>query len=252
MKIIVVILFLTNLLLSDTVKVYLYSPEINVNNFKSLKIGFDTYLSGFGGYEFQPFNDKKTFEKYLGKEKGVIILSSWHYGQIAKKYNLEAKLVAKKKGSVTDKKILVGQNNSPLSGIVTTAYDKEYSNEMLKTLTNGNQTKFSILKVPKEIDALMSVGFGMSKFALVSQESFKMLQTINPSLSKDLKIYYASDPEYRMILATNDKEAENLKLVALFKEMGSSPQGKTLLNTIGIDKMVVFNTTHLEPSGEKE
>ncbi|QTA87282.1 Uncharacterized protein dnm_033120 [Desulfonema magnum] len=31
--------------------IYFYSSESNINNFKSLKIEFDSYLSSFGNYE---------------------------------------------------------------------------------------------------------------------------------------------------------------------------------------------------------
>ncbi|HEX5330198.1 hypothetical protein [Sulfuricurvum sp.] len=228
-------------LCADNVKVYLYTPEINVNNFKSLKMNFDSYLSIYGNYELQPFSDKETFEKYLKKRNSIAILSSWHYHEIAKKYNLEAMLVAKKRGSITDRKILVGQKNSVLKGIVTSAYDKEYTGELLSTITKNNSKELSVLKVPKEIDALMSVGFGMSKFALVSKDSFSLLQTINPVLAKDLKIYYESEPEYRMLLVCNEIDKEDSKLISVFKNMELSDSGKSILNSIGIDKLVVFN-----------
>lgn len=252
MKVIITLLLLSHFLFSDTIKVYLYSPEIHVNNFKSLKIRFDSYLGTMGDYELQPFNDKETFEHYLNKNNTLIILSSWHYQQIARKYNLEPILVARKNGSVTDRKILVGRKNTPFSGLVTSAYDKEYSKELLWKLTNGNTGKFSVLKVPKEIDALMSVGFGMSKFALVSQESLKVLQSANPLLAKDLKIYTASEPEFRMILAGNAKNTEALKLISLLREMGGTPEGREVFNTIGIDAMTTLDTQNLAALGVSE
>ncbi|MDD2781439.1 MAG: hypothetical protein PHR02_07840 [Sulfuricurvum sp.] len=206
MKLLSLILLVVTTLCAENTKVYLYTPEINVNNFKSLKTSFDTYLSTYGEYEFQPFSDKETFEKHLKKRESIVILSSWHYREIGKKYNLEAMLVAKHKGSITDRKILVGKKNMILKGVVTSAYPKEYTNELLNTITQENAKALSVLKVPKEIDALMSVGFGMSKFALVSKDTFEHLQIINPVLSKELKIYYESVPEYRMLLACNAAE----------------------------------------------
>ncbi|MCX6073832.1 MAG: hypothetical protein NTY39_05885 [Campylobacterales bacterium] len=250
MKILFLILLFTNILFSDAVKVYLYTPEINVNNFKSLKTSFDAYLSAFGNYEFQPFNDKETFEKYLKKTNSIAILSSWHYREIAKRYNLEALLVAQRKGYITDKKILVGAKNITLKGVVTSAYDKEYTNDVLSNITNNKSKELSVLKVPKEIDALMSVGFGMSRFALVSKDSFILLQNINPILAKDLTIYYESDPEYRTILACNEIDKEENKLVDIFKNMGLSDNGKNILNMIGVDKLVVFTMQNLKNRGE--
>ena len=45
--------------------VYFYSSETNINNFKSLKIEFDRYLSKQGPYEFQPFSSREDFEKHV-------------------------------------------------------------------------------------------------------------------------------------------------------------------------------------------
>ncbi|DAB39527.1 MAG TPA: hypothetical protein CFH83_00140 [Sulfuricurvum kujiense] len=250
MKLFSLIFLLVMTLCADNVKVYLYTPEINVNNFKSLKMSFDSYLSGYGNYELQPFSDKETFEKYLKNKNTIAILSSWHYREISKKYNLEAMLVAKKKGSVTDRKILVGQKNTLLKGVVTSAYDTEYTNELLNSITDEHSQELSVLRVPKEIDALMSVGFGMSRFALISKDTFVHLQHINPVLSKDLKIYYESDPEYRMLLACNETDKEVTTLVSIFKNMEFSSDGKKILNMIGIDKLVVFNIRNLENRGD--
>lgn len=250
MKLFSLIFLIVTALYADSIKVYLYTPEMNVNNFKSLKISFDSYLSGYGNYELQPFSDKEMFEKYLKNKNSIAILSSWHYREIAKKYNLEAMLVAKKKGSVTDRKILVGQKNSLLRGVVTSAYDTEYTHKLLHSITNENSKALSVLRVPKEIDALMSVGFGMSRFALVSKDTFVHLQHINPILSKDLKIYYESDPEYRMLLACNEKDKEVDTLVSIFKNMELSADGKNILNMIGVDKLVVFNVHNLENRGD--
>jgi hypothetical protein len=249
MKILFIMILFSNILFSDTVKVYLYTPEININNFKTLKTSFDLYLSNYGDYELQPFTDKDTFEKYLKKKNSIAILSSWHYFEIAKKYNLEAMLVAKKRGSITDRKILVGHKNIALKGVVTSAYDKEYTLGLLKNMTSDNSQELTILRVPKEIDALMSVGFGMSKFAVVSKDTYNLLQNINPTLAKDLKIYYESDPEYRMLLATNEIDREESKLISIFRNMDYSDAGKSILNLIGIDKLVVLN---LENSGDSK
>ena len=52
--------------------IYFYSTETNINNFKSLKMEFDRYLSKLGSFEFQPFIAKETFEKHIkdGTEEG--------------------------------------------------------------------------------------------------------------------------------------------------------------------------------------
>jgi len=58
----------------DKTTVYFYSSETNINNFKSLKMEFDKYLSRFGTYEFQPFSNREDFGQHnrgLKKQGGA-------------------------------------------------------------------------------------------------------------------------------------------------------------------------------------
>ena len=258
-KSLLLIFLFVNVVVADTLKVYFYTTEAHINNFKSLKVGFDEYLEKHGDYEFQPFNDKKTFEKYLKDKNSIVVLSSWHYKKISKEFDLTAKLVAQKKatrldtkilvGNIEDEKVLVGLKNLPLRGVVTSAYDDEYTKELLSTLTKKHSDNLSVLIVPKEMDALMSVGFGMSKFALVSRDSLNLLKNINPFLSKRLKVYKESKPTYRILIACNKIDKDKQKLISVFRKMDLNNNGKNILKMIGIDKLVVLNSNDLENLG---
>ena len=250
MKTIILILFLFSMIFADTKKIFFYTTENNINNFKALKVSFDTYLRNYGDYEFQPFNDIKTFEEYIHNKDSFVILSSWHYKKIAAEYNLEAKLVAEKEKTKTDTKILVGKKNLSLNGVVTSAYDDEYTKELLLTLTKNKSDDLSVLIVPKEIDALMSVSFGMSKFALVSRDSLRLLKNINPFLTKNLKIYNESIPAYRMLVTCNKIDKDKLKLMSIFEKMDLNDNGKNILGMIGVDKLVILNSNDLKNLGD--
>jgi hypothetical protein len=249
MKFFYLLSFFVTIALCDTIKIYLYTPTINTGNFKLLKMSFDTYLSHYGDYELQPFNDKETFENYLKDDNAIALLSSWHFNEIANNHHLQAQLVAQKNGSSTDKVVLVGQHNTALKGIVTSAYNGVYTQEMLNQIAHS--AKFSVLRVPKEIDALMSVGFGMSTFALVSKESFSLLQTINPSLAQNLSIYNVSKPQYRMFLATNTTNKDTTNVIEIFKKMDQYQEGKRILNMIGMDKLMPYDPTSDDTKGIK-
>ena len=114
--------------------VYFYSPEANINSFRSLKIEFDTYLSSFGPYQFQPFNDGKTFEKFIaGKTDGVFLISSWHYKNLKVNVPLEPVLVGISKGRLSQKRVLAAKqtrkNLASLKGqTLASAGSREYLN----------------------------------------------------------------------------------------------------------------------------
>jgi hypothetical protein len=233
---------------ADTKKVYFYTAENNIKDFKLLKVSFEKYLEDFGDYTFQPFSEKKMFEKYLKDKSAILLLSSWHYKQISKKYNISAKLVALKKQSITDTKIIVGKKGLKYNGTITTAYSKDFAKETINKLTKNNN--LNILNVPKEIDALMSVGFGMSKFALVSKDSFELLKDVNSFLAKQLKIYSESEPTFRMLVASKIKDKYNKKTLEVFTDMASKDKGKKVLEILGIDNIVVLSNNNLIQLGD--
>jgi len=247
MKIIFVLLLFLVSLFADTKKVYFYTPQSNINNFKSLKVSFDAYLQKFGDYEFQAFSDKKSFENYLKDSNIIVILSSWHYMQIAKKYAIDAELVAEKKDSITDTKVLIGKIGTPIDGVVTSAYDYEYTHKILDTITS--KSPLTVVKVPKEIDALMSVGFEMSQFALVSQDSFRTLQKNNAFLAKDLKIFKESKASYRMLIASKKRNHKKENIISIFTKMDKDDDGKKILKLLDVDKLVILKKQNLQDMG---
>jgi hypothetical protein len=228
-------------------KVYFYTTETNINDFKLLKVSFDQYLKDFGDYNFQAFNNKEVFEEYLKDENIVVMLSSWHYKQIAKRYNLQAKLVAQRKESVTDTKVLVGKKGSSYEGTVTTSFPHEYATTHINKLILDSS--LNILNVPKEIDALMSVGFGMSQFALVSKESFELLKKANSFLASQMEVFSESTPTLRMLVALKIKKRNNKKLIEMFLTMDSKAEGKKVLKMLGVDKIVILTKNDLQKLG---
>lgn len=241
MKIILFILIFFEVILAQD-NICFYSNESYIKNFKTLKVDFYNYLRQYNNYEFQPFNKIEVFEDFLSKNNAISILSSSHYNQIKDKYNLEPLLVAIKNGNTTDTKVLVGKKDKVLSGIVTTTQTKE---EAIKSLNEITSTKnFDILSVSKEIDALMSVGFGMSDFAYVSKDSFELLKKVNNYLANRLSIYKESKPFYRLIVAKNYNFETN-KLIELFVKMNQKEEGKVILNTFGIEGFEVLNKNEI-------
>lgn len=249
LKFVLLFLLLLSNVFADSKKVYFYITESDINDFKSLKISFDKYLDKYN-YEFQAFNKKSTFESYLTHKDIIVILSSWHYKQIAKKYDLHAKLVASKRNTITDTKVIVGKKNSTFSGTITSAYSKDYSLKLIPKLIKNNN--LNVLNVPKEIDALMSVGFGMSDFALVSKDSFELLKEINPFLTKQMTIYKESSPSFRMFVSSKLDGFEKKDLINIFTNMKSQDDGRKVLDMLRIDDMVVLTRKDLlQLGGEK-
>jgi len=225
------------------IKIYFYSSETNINNFKSLKMEFDRYLSKFGPYEFQPFSARDVFEKQVkGKENCLLLLSSWHYNHIHESYGLKAALTGLRNGKKYQRKIIVVNEKfadivAGKPGLVASASSLQYTNNALESMLQGKYAPpFKVLTVPKDIDALMSVGFGMAKMAFASDNAFDELKGVNPKLCSRMKVMAEGEETLRLILALPQGFKENSqKTIDMIKNMPMDADGKRRIRMLGLD-----------------
>ncbi len=246
----------------NTYTIYFYNPETNINNFASLKTEFDQYLSNYGSFHFQPFSDRESFEKFVvGRSDGVFLISSWHYRQLKKVFpiGMEAKLVGVSNGKATYKKILTAKNNiiniDLLEGkIVASSGNENYTRKILMQMHGAGKRNIvdtmRILTVPKDIDALMAVGYGMADSALTTENSLVKLAAINPKQYGFLRSLSKSEQILLPVIATLEQSDEKISfLLAIIEEMASGLDGKKKLKMLGVDgwkKVEKFERIFLE------
>jgi len=232
-----------------------YSSETNINNFKSLKLEFDTYLSKFGDYKFQPFNNRETFETYLKEQKScVALLSSWHFAQIRETYRIKPILVGMRNQEISQKSVLVAKEagitlDSVKNVQIASASSIEYTHNMLKELLSDPSAaeQIKILVVPKELDALMSLGFGMAKAAMTTAHSVEQLQTMNPALYKSLNVLAESKESLLLIVAiSEDCGDQEQRISTLLQEMSDQPNGKRNLLMLGLENWKLIDASDLK------
>ena len=228
----------------EKITIYFYSAETNINNFKSLKMEFDGYLAQFGNYEFQPFSDRKTFEEHVrDKAQSLLLVSSWHYANIYQDYGLAPLLVGVRNGQMSQKRILVSlQKANPAdiagAGQIASASSVPHTTSILSGMFHEEEAtaSFKILTVPKDLDALMSVGFGMAKSALITENSFESLKTINPSLHKKLNIIAESEETLLLIIAAPENFVSDAReLLSILQTMPTDPNGEKRVRMLGLD-----------------
>lgn len=229
---------------SDKTAVYFYSAEANINNFKSLKIEFDNWLSALGPYEFQPFSDRETFENHIkGKTNCLLLLSSWHYNNISGEYALQPRLAGMRNGSIYQTRVLVCKEKyadmaTAKKGRISSASSIPHTQSTLKEMFDDEEAAKAakILIVPKDIDALMSVGFGVCQCALTTKSTLESLGTLNPGLYKSIKIVAEGKASLLLILASPEnlsQEAE--KLISIIRKMPETPDGERKIRMLGLD-----------------
>ena len=226
--------------------IYFYNPESNIDNYASLKTKFDLYLKKIGPYQFQPFSDRNTFEnKTRGQHNCVFILSSWYYKELRDFTSLKPVLIGTLDGNSLQKKALIAKKHidslSMLKGSsIASSGSKEYTVKFLQSMLKGDDKNIpetlQILNVPKDIDALISVGFGLVKAALTTEYSIEMLADINNGLYKNLSVLAVYEKSLLPVVAIPSEYGKGTtELLEIIKNMGKTPEGKNNLQMFGID-----------------
>lgn len=237
--------------------IYFYNPESNIDNYASLKTKFDLYLKKIGPYQFQPFSDRKTFEnKTRGQHNCIFILSSWYYKELRHFTSLNPVLIGTLDGNSIQKKVLIAKKNidslSMLKGSsVASSGSKEYTVKFLQSMLTGNDKNIpetlQILNVPKDINALISVGFGLVQAALTTEYSIEMLADINNGLYKNLSILAVNEKSLLPVVAIPTEYGKGAtELLEIIKNMGKTPEGKSNLQMFGIDGWKMPDESDLE------
>ena len=232
-----------------------------MNNFASLKIEFDTYLARYGHFQFQPFSDRKVFESFLSSGRsGIFLVSSWHYRQFRSSLNLVPCLVGVARGKSTQRRLLAARKDvasiaALAGGTVASAGSRDFTLTVLRDMIGTGNDKIlnsiKILTVPKEIDALMSVGFGVAKSAVTAESALLRLSAVNPKQYGLLRrLAVAEETLLPIVVVPKNADSDAYRLLDVLKGMGSSPEGLSRLRLLGLDGLKRIGETEMRMLGQ--
>ena len=233
---------------------FFYNPESNINDFRTLKKLFDAYLTNDNLYKFQPFDDKYIFESFL-QQNNVFLLSSWHYLNLRQQgyTKLQPVLVGTINGNSTYTKVLSTKKNiKNLNKLhkkrIASAGDKNYTSDVLQDMAQHSKVKFKVLTVPKDIDALMSVLFGMAQGALTARHSLDTLLNLNPKKYRLLRQHAESTAITLPIIVANTPivKPSIKKLLIAIENLPNSNSGKEILGMLGWDGWQKINSVEVQ------
>jgi hypothetical protein len=227
-------------------EVLYFDAESSVNNFQSLKSQFDGYLASRGPYAFRTCPSREEFERTLpGAPGDLVLMSGWHFRRLRPERPLEAVLVGVNKNQTVNKKILCMRRASqviadlpgrPIAGASSEVFMREVLQGMVGKEHRQAIDAAKVLIVPKDLDALMAVGYGMASAAFVSEKSFDQLQRINPTLAGQLTAVARSEEILRLIVAARPgHDADVSKFLDIVAGMEHTPEGERGLQLLGLD-----------------
>ena len=243
---------------------YFFSPEVTTTRNTILKGTFDKYLLARGDFQFQPVEKPQVFEKLLlSGQIAAFILSPNHYKQLlAQNKNLSSlytpALQGERNGSDSYYKLLVSKSSELHLNqkVIASARGERLSlnliRDMFPSVSEQTLSSVQVLQVPKDIDALMSVGFGLADMSLSTDDSFSILTAMHQGQGESLTVLGKSHPLKRMIVILPRTKGSGYQgLGTLLQGMPDDTQGKRALKLIGLDSWRKLKQEVLTQGGEQ-
>ena len=246
LKIVVAVLGLLAHATSPAGEIRYFDAGSSANNLASLRSQFDGYLSSRGAYSFHAYSSLNEFEQTIpGGTSDILMMSSWHFRRLRADRPLEAILVGVNRNQTINRKILCMRRDAqlltmlpgrPIAGAGSEDFMRRLLQDMVGKAHRQSIDAARMLIVPKDLDALMAVGYGMATAAFVSEKSLDQLQRINPTLAGQLTAVARSEEILRLIVAARGGyDAGVSKFLDVVTEMQGTPEGERGLQLLGLD-----------------
>ncbi len=239
---------------AQATKIYFYNSEIKTSNNVVLKSSWDTYLSRYGTFSFQPVDQVERFKDLLASEhSAAFILSEWLYHSlsIAAHPEYELLLQGMKDQQTTYHRVLVSYSDALdiASSRIASSGNRLKTLQILADiyphLSESQLKQLKILEVPKDFDALFALSYGLAEFALATELSLENLASLNEHRYKQLVVLKRSKPlGQSVVLVKNFDNKEKDALTQSFRKMPESQDGRQAMGMIGLDAWQLQRSWH--------
>lgn len=230
---------------SQPLRIFFYNPEINASRNLVLKQTWDKYLLEQGQFSFQPVDQEENFKRLLKDEaQAAFIMAKWFYDALndPPKAQLELALQGVKAGKATYRRVLVGpvEHLEIMQARIASSGSKQRALQiiakMYPELSPSQRQQLKLLTVPKDIDALMALGYGLADLALSSEASLESLARLNETRFRQLRILKESQPlKQSVVVFKNINNEEKQRISRAFLDIATMHSGQQAMSLIGLD-----------------
>ncbi len=248
------LLCIAGLVNADTITVYHFNTESHNDRDLVLKNTFDRYFQVSHNIQLQPVDDRATFENLIAeKPASLFIMSDWQFHQLkGNASGLIPYLRGLKDNNDTFRKLLIGKGPlTPRNATIAVSGTDDYVQSLLRDMRLNSgplpTQQLRLLTVPKDIDALLAVSFGMADAALSTENSFEKYELLYRNEYQQLEILGTSQPQKRLVVALFQQHLPALEVaLKALLDMDQVPNGQLGLNLLGLDEWTRLTTTRYQ------
>ena len=225
---------------------YFYSPEFGPGNLSVLTEAVDVFFADSGvAIQFQPFARLEDFRREIeANPPAFVIAPNWVTEHECIDPSLTAIVQPLRRGATSGRRALMAgpsvesakhiANGSVAAAVPATGSGRE---DVSMGRFRADNPTVNVIPVPKDIDALLAVGFGQVDAAFVSLAQFELLERVNPNLTANLReIGYSQESPYPRLYATQRaSDGDIASITNAFDSVRDSGPGRQLFSILGFD-----------------
>ena len=225
---------------------FFYSPQVGTGNLSQLKQAADRFLRDSGtSLSFQPFARFEDLQREFGAHRpAFLVVPDWVAMDHCLGEALRPLARPVRDGRVFDRRALVAAKEASSAadidgGSIAATVPVAGRGSGSETLARFRREHpdVRVIPVPKDIDALLAVGFGQVDGAFVSMTQFDLLAGVNPALTGSLhEIGYSIATPFPAVYATQYANAEGIAALRKALESGGDTEsGQKIVRLLGYD-----------------
>lgn len=240
--------------------IVLYDPDANFSAMDDIIAGLNQHFAvRVPGVRVQATHNRETFEATVKNTHAEYVVVASTYLKDVAALPLQPLLVPLLSGNAFYRKVLVDNGQGAprslagrqIATVTTGNRGRGGRNDFLEVLKNDGITSDGavLIKVSKDIDALLALTFGQVQAALVTQGSINVIKEINPSAAASLRVLWTSGPILRSPLCAvkeNESMSRREPMVSAFMTMGQTANGRAAMQTLGFEDWEAFRPAMME------
>lgn len=233
---------------ADDAELFFFSPDWGPGNLNTLAEAADRALSASGlDLRFQAFARYEDLATQLSSARPALVLvPHWVAAAHGKDLQLEPLLRPTRSGRDTYHKVLMTKGRAAsLADLVDSTIAAAAHPAGPPDIPGLDSSRARIIPVPKDIDALLALSFGQVDAALVTRAQFEILSQVNPRGTSDLwEVARTRDVPLPRLYGTRHVDPSRARKLAVgIASLGSTPEGRHLINLLGFDEVELLENT---------
>ncbi len=230
--------FLLSYELSYSGTIVFFDPDVNLRHPTRIKKMFQKLLGS--DLDFRAFKKEKDFLREIQRNKPDLIIVSFNLVERKLIKNFRIVLKSYRNGRRTYKKYVISSKTPSHKKVVSLVSTISKNSQIMKKVLSRKEfagKRVSVIKVSKDMDAFLAVGFGRADYCLVSETTYEFAKKRSPFLIGKTRII--GKPVFLPLPVAGvvgKPSKDSYRIISVLKHLHENSDGKKLLKMLNLSR----------------